>query len=432
MLPSNIDIWECVMTNFGKIVQTVDAVLNCIPIVSAVNCAAQALYKLAHKVDTLNPVAPGLKTSLKIHILNKNNRALFFQSIPILGNLLALGYLIISILKGFGDDLVQAVCRNDKEVVHLCLASNPLSDPGKAERILRLAAHSSNNETFLMILNHRQDWSSESLMGALKHCWGSRENTELNANRILDYWEEHKHVLDVNKVPGGIRALHAFLVYDRMALVDRVIGILPDDVPFVYMQDILVHFSCPQYNSKDEVVKTGVLTEEQRNALIAKSVKPSLDQLKDYYRLVGYSLKNMKTAANYRETHFDTLNRLLGLAQLRTVEIGDFIGRALAYDEFAFIESLVAKYERQLSAESKATILLRLFFAECDGSAHEKRAQLFASWIATWKKDLSPHALELYAKISRFGELHGQVDRLKQILLNAFPGCDRTPQRAVG
>ena len=176
------------MVGFEKIVKSADAVLNCIPIVSTVSNAAQAMYKSANRVDTLNPVAPGLKTSIKIHVLSKNNSDYFFAAIPILGNLRALGELIGFILNGFTDDLMRAVCLNNAEVVHLCLGNNPLNDPDRADRILRQAAFCSSNEVFRKVLNHRDDWSAKNFVNALKGPrFGNSDARALNANDILDF-----------------------------------------------------------------------------------------------------------------------------------------------------------------------------------------------------------------------------------------------------
>ncbi len=96
------------MPNVEKIIKGADAVLNCLPIVSTVNSAAQALYRSAHKVDLFNPVAPGLKRKLHIHILSRDTVDLIISAIPLVGNLYSLGKLIAAALCGFDDDLITS------------------------------------------------------------------------------------------------------------------------------------------------------------------------------------------------------------------------------------------------------------------------------------------------------------------------------------
>lgn len=455
------------MANFEKIVKVTDAVFDCIPIVSSITNAAHAIYKLAHKVDALSPVAPGLKTSIKIHSLSKGNFDCFVGFVPILGNICKLVELVLRAILRFDytpggilgptldDDLLTAVVRNNKEIVHLCLGNNALDDPDRADRILGQSAHSSNNETFRQVLNHRDDWSTQNLMHGLSSCWFASDNNVANANDILDFWTTHGRAVEANDTYTVTCTFEDFLKKGKVDLAGHVLGIFPDAIPFRNMQEILLKYSCPQHNYRGEVEETGVLTAEQRNALIAKSTRPSLEQLEEYYGSVGYQLSSNRTADNYRETHFDTLNKLLDLAQLQPDEIGEFIARTFSYDEFAFIEPLVAKYEGQLSPQSKVKILERLLPSDSGRLAsHEKRVQLFALWVNKWKNDISAQAArKLYTDISGSGEMHIEVAqarfqmfagaerdypsvenlqavnaRFRQILLEAFPDCDQVPQ----
>lgn len=349
---------------------------------------------------------------------------------------------------------MTAVILNNAEVVHLCLGNNALNDPDRADCIFGQSAHSSNNEIFRQVLNHRDDWSDKNLMHGLSSCWGASDDRVANANDILDYWIAHEKVLDADDIYSATHAFEGFLKSNKVDLAGRILGILPDAIPFRDIQDTLLQYSCPQYNYRGDLEKAGVLTEEHRNALIAKSTRPSLKQVKEYYGSIGSQLKNNETSENYRETHFDTLNRLLDLAQLPPDEIGEFIASTFNYDEFAFIEPLVEKYEGQLTPRSKVKILERLFPFDSNRLAlHEKRAQLFASWMGKWKNDVSAQAHQLYADISGAGKSHIEIarrrfqmypsaardypsieqlravnDRFKQILLETFPGCDQAPQ----
>lgn len=454
------------MANFEKIVRVTDAALDCIPIVSSVTNAAHAIYKLAHKVDALSPVAPGLKTSIKIHSLSKDNFDCFIGFVPILGNIFKLIEFVLRAIHHFDykpggilgatrdDNLLTAVCRNNKEIVHLCLGNNALDDPERAHDILRQAAYISNNEVFRQVFHHRDDWNAKSLVNALRGCCFVTDTNAPNATDILDFWTAHRRVLDADDIYSATSTIKDILKRGRAALAGRVIEILPGEVSFHRMEDILLKYSCAQYNYRGEVEETGVLTAEQRNALIAKTARPSLEQLKEYYGSIGYQLSRERTADDYRETHFDTLNKLLELAQLQPDEMGEFIAKTFTYDEFAFIEPLVAKYEGQLTPQSKAQILERLLPSDSGKMAsHEKRVQLFVSWINKWKYSVSALAYKLYIDISNSGDLHIQVaqnrfqmfavserdypsvenlqavnNRFKQILLAVFPGCDQAPQ----
>ncbi len=82
------------MVGFQKIIRITDAVLDCVPIVSTLSNAAQLLYQSACKVDTLNPVAPGLKTSLQIYVLSKSKWSCYIGLVPVLGNILNLVKLV--------------------------------------------------------------------------------------------------------------------------------------------------------------------------------------------------------------------------------------------------------------------------------------------------------------------------------------------------
>lgn len=404
------------MANFEKIVKVTDAVLDCIPIVSSITNAAHVMYRVAHKVDALNPVAPGLKTSIKIHSLSKDNFNCFLSFIPVLGNLYKLWELVLRTIHCFDympcgnlspthdDDLITAVVRNNQEIVHLCLGNRALNDPDRAHRVLESAAYHSSNEVFRKVFNHRADWSAESLITALESCsWAVNDITAQNAADILDFWTTHGKVLDAEKIDAAIRSLKHFLKGSRLDLAERVIGILPNQTSFDRVKNILLNYSCTQYNYRGEVQKAGVLTEEHRNMLIAKITKPSLQQLIEYYDGVGQQLSKGKPAHNYGATHFDTLNQLLDQAQLQPDKIDEFIVQTISYVEFGFTESLVAKYEGQLTPQSKMKILKKLLASDsAELASPKKRAQLFALWSDKWRNDISAQAHELNNDIGEF------------------------------
>jgi hypothetical protein len=443
------------MANVEKIIKNVDTVLNCIPVLNTINSLAQGIYKLAHKVDTLNPVAPGFKTSLKIHVLSKENSDYWITALPIIGNLIALVDLVLSIIHGFKEDLLMnAVLRSNAEVVHLCLGNNPLHDPDRADDVLRQSAHSSNNETFKQALKARAEWSSDSLLHALNGCWTAADRNAANANDILDYWVAHRRVVDAANPSPSVHAFEMFLKNGKVALAERVLEILPEGIHFRALKDILLNYSCVRYDYAGErIMGTGVLTEEQRHVLIAKSTRPSLELLKEYYGSVGFLLTSDRNVDDNRKNHFDTLNKLLDRAQFSPDQLREFIARTLNYDEFTFIEPLVAKYEEKLTPQAKVEILGRVLPSDTSKTEfHEKRARVFKAWIERWKGDISGEAHNLYEDVSRSGELHIEVAqsrfhtfgglereypsveqlqavnaKFQKILRDAFPGCDQAP-----
>lgn len=461
------------MTNVELLVKVGDAVLDCLPIVSSITNAAHGFYKLVHEVDALSPVAPGLKTSLKIHSLSKDNIDCVVGFIPIIGNIIKLLELVVRAIYCFeekpwgfcdtttDDDLLTAVCRNNKEIVHLCLGNGALDDPNRAHKMLGQAAFSSDNGVFRQVFNHRNDWSGKDLVDALESCWFCTANNALNATDVLDFWINHGKVLDPGDIRSATGIIENFLRGNRLALAGGVIGILPEQVPFRYIKDILLKYSCTEYDFQGRVATAGVLTEEQRNQLIEKSAKPSLTELNDYYRGFGYELTSRWTTVDdtYRTTHFDTFDRLFEKAELTPDQVEKFISLiTTSYIECGFVEFFAEKHEGMLTLQSKVGILSKLQPNSFDevGSL-EKKAALFDSLVQRWKGDISePQAHELYAAIDESGkkniplsQLYSQEDleqfmdpsdlpsveslatvnkRFKDSLLKAFPQCGAAPE----
>ncbi len=415
-----------VMANFEKIVKITDAFLDCIPIVSSISNAAQTMYKLAHRVDALSPVAPGLKTSIKIHVLSKRNLDCLIGSIPVIGNFLKLLEFIRRAISGFDcdqfgcsdDDLIRAATQNNEEIVHLSLGNNALNDPLRADTVLRQSADRSNNVVFRQILEHQSDWSGKSLANALAGCWSARDNNVANADTILNYLQIYQKTLDgldENRLIGLASALENFLEKNKVDLAERVIKVLPEGIPFLYIQPILLKYI------------SGVMTRESVDALIAKSNKPSLEELEGYHASVAYECARNKPSRNCRKTHFEVLNRLLDLAQLQPNEIGKFISSASRSGEFCFIEPLITKYRTtQLTLQSKAEILRNLLFSGHKGMGPLERIHLFILWIDPWKEAVRPQAHELYNLAPP--DDPGSPFNFRSALLANFPGCDLAPQ----
>lgn len=93
------------MVEFINVVDGLDKITDCVPVVSTVKNVGFLLYQLIHKVDTVaNPVKRSWKNDLKIHALSKNHSMIGIASIPFIGNVYCagtyLGELLSNLLFG--------------------------------------------------------------------------------------------------------------------------------------------------------------------------------------------------------------------------------------------------------------------------------------------------------------------------------------------
>lgn len=450
------------MTIYERTILRTDAVLNCIPIVNTVNNIAQALYKLALRVDTQNPVTPGLKTSIQIYILSKENLELFATAIPIFGNFFAFAKLALSICIGLdfvrGDPLMSAVLDNNQEIAHLCVGNGELENPARADLIFRQSASRSNNETFREILNGRQDWDSSTLLMGLL----SPPLTPQNAHDILDFWRAQNKKISPNNLYHAMRVIQEFLKAGNTDLVDRVIDILPEGIPFDYLysssflrdSSLLLNYLCPRYNYQGESLRTP-LTAEQRDRLLAKSRKPSMNELFNYCDEISQRRQDQKIPEVDRFTYFNTMEQVLNMAELSSDDASQLIIHTLKRSYFGFARDFIQKYENRLTPNGKAAILKELFPSETYLSAqYSERIELFDSLVGEWKKDVADSAHQLYVDFSNFTKRGLQIaskasqlvaksqypsaesfqarfDEFAEILLNTFPGCDQAPEEVA-
>lgn len=191
------------MVRFINIVNTVDKVVDCIPVASTVKNAGIFLYQRAHKVNKIaNPVKTSCKDDIKIHVLSKGDFLTYFSMIPIIGNLVAFVYHIRAAIdnarkktKGGPPDYLEKATRayswglkkHGYEVAALYLARNPNRPENEMREALRYAAFLGNEEIFKLILNSRSTWPSDSIEEALKFA----KNTTI-AKIIL---EKYAHIL---------------------------------------------------------------------------------------------------------------------------------------------------------------------------------------------------------------------------------------------
>src|SRR5271154_2714689 len=105
------------MVKLQKIIKVVDAICDCVPVVSSITNGTQLLYKLARKTDTTaNPVKTTWKDDIKIHVICKDKFHCKIGMIPIIGNLAT---LVHAIIEGLRDDLMYAVINSKIEVIKL-------------------------------------------------------------------------------------------------------------------------------------------------------------------------------------------------------------------------------------------------------------------------------------------------------------------------
>lgn len=181
-------------------VKAVNTIFNCVPGVNTINGLIQAVCKKVYTpVDTTPALSkdrdPSLGRSIQIHILNKDACDLFFDSLPIIGNIVALVKLVIAIINGgFKSDLEKAVTENNKEVIYLCLENDELAKLDKVEEILKVAALSSDNEIFQKIITS-MDWSVNELLHVLNDPSSRDDTIEIALsylkNKYLENYDLH-------------------------------------------------------------------------------------------------------------------------------------------------------------------------------------------------------------------------------------------------
>lgn len=415
------------MVGFQKIVQVTDAVLDCVPIASTLSNAAQLIYQSAYKVDTHNPVAPGLKTSLQIHVLSKSQWSCYAGLVPVLGNILNLVKLVAYARRDFEEDyFFQAVSANNEEIVHLSLWNGELNDLERAEKILNISAHKSHTELFKKILNHRNDWDSSSLLQILVNYEHSRED---KANTILEYFGTHPEVWDDR------RALSLSQLLDPdipQPLLGRLIETLPQKGALKAIMDLLLRED---------------LTDANQHALIAKTRTSflSFSFLETYWTSI---VANPLTAqSNYLQTQCVTLMQLLEGAQLSPTAMGSFISYALQHSDsihLTVIGDLVSKHEASFTPQTKKELLKSVFEGRGVGMLDGTKKSFFSFWIDQWKSEIAPlahelcvDAIQLYKRRLENAEQNQSDNRqtegalalsilpFKQVLLLAFPDCDQ-------
>jgi hypothetical protein len=194
------------MVKFLKVVNTVDKITDCIPVVSTVKNCGILLYQLIHKVNKTNPVATSWTDDIKIHALSKSDFMTGVASIPIIGNLTCLIYYVRNAIIKFRFPSTGGIKlrvfvdpgmpmgylgeasrgwsygtkKHRHEITALYLARNPNRSEEKMVKSLEFAAIGNKLEHFKQIFDSRV-WSNDVLRDFLKH-----NTNEEAATYVLD------------------------------------------------------------------------------------------------------------------------------------------------------------------------------------------------------------------------------------------------------
>lgn len=193
------------MIRFIKVVNAIDKITDCVPIVSTVKNVGILLYQLAHKVNKVAPVKTSWSDDIKIHALSKDALMASIAMLPILGNLTCLLSYVLEkrVLMGslgyLGEAAIQhnwGLKKHSYEVVSLHLARNPKIEK-KLTNALEKAARNGNQEIFKLILDSRNDWSSKSIENALTYTTTLSNKQAWSVLRLYDNFLSN----DTNSLP---------------------------------------------------------------------------------------------------------------------------------------------------------------------------------------------------------------------------------------
>lgn len=265
-----------------KIISGVDAVLDCIPIISTLTNGAQILYKQAYKVDAVvHPVDAGFKGALKLHVLSKDLSKCKIGLIPIFGNLKRFQTLVFPTKAQKNNDsserrafLFSAVKNNDRNLIRLVLQNRPK----EANTLSEMASWASPDlETFQELIQH-PSITDLSLIQALKNT-----STHQQTSIILDLCKNRRIRWDTQESPIEAHKLVLLLLQNNTDLVDRLIDFLPEDAyQFKDIEQLLSSYSV-RYEPASISCSADILSERSRERLIRKSKKPSPEDLYAFF-----------------------------------------------------------------------------------------------------------------------------------------------------
>lgn len=227
------------MIRFLKVVKSIDQVTDCIPVISTVKNGGILLYQLVHKVHTAaNPVNTSWKDDIKIHVLSKDSFMAKLSMVPIVGNIAALllyvqyaifnrrGMFTMGYLAEASRQWNSSTQKHGREICALYLARNPDRSEKSLGKALGFACSANSPEVFAMILDSRNDWTSDSIANAL-----SRVKRVEDAKRILN---SYKKCLNDEQIKQIVECQLASLYQRDVDLLKLILDEFPGvKVPFI-------------------------------------------------------------------------------------------------------------------------------------------------------------------------------------------------------
>ena len=373
------------MINTEKVINVVDAVCDCIPIVSTFTNGAQLLYKLACKVDAnANPVNATWRDDVKIHVMNKSNRDCLIGLVPVIGNLMN---FVNFILFGLRDQLMYSVIESKTELVKLHLERHPLIDNPNAKKVLAQSAASSSIEVFNLILESR-NWDMDSIVFAVSELVLPEEN----ANLLLNYFDKDFKNSEIPETEACklIHISEKYISSEKVATASRILNMLPQ---------------C-EFSSFQEILSKCSLTKDQVNGILDRCKPFKLEMLTEYCKKVSAALKTLEKEVDsksngiaqcnecisnlkiknpsedlshldkyirvkldkqelingFYEIHAEIIEKLLNLVNetKNASDLVDLLSSLVNEGSVPLLKKVLEKYENQLSVDDKLNVLKKI------------------------------------------------------------------------
>lgn len=388
------------MSEMGKVVSVVDAVCNCLPVVSTIACSAQLLYLACRVNNIANPVRPvrGVATEIKLHVVNKTMFELVIGLIPVVGNLYHITKLIIS---GFKDQLRTAICSNNLEAVRLCIANNYFEDvtvPRKYHPLL-LAANRSNRDVFDLILKGH-GWTMQELITGLEIVSVADNESEGKASDILNRYIRKFSDSTVSKecILPLITVIGNFLKSGKTELLNQLISMLPK-CSWNELQELIKDYSFDYNQYSVDAKKPALLSRENLDALLDRCQHLSLRDVLAYCSVISYRKSHLEahlTALNAQEvlrTSGEIQSHIVS-SLIEKVDTDnkpqDVVYRLALLPNRDFLDLFLKKYESTLSSSDKLKILKNMRLHPSDTEEQQlKKKELFRFLLQRFSEEFS-------------------------------------------
>lgn len=172
------------MNPFIKPIATIDAITDCLPIVSTLKNCSILLYQICHKVNkAMNFDNLSWQDDIKIHVLSKNTLLAGISTLPVLGNIAIFIYHVRSAIArrywhemrtpGYLEGALKAetysLKKHGHEVISLYLARNPKLLNEKFQALCD-AAREGKTEPFNLLFKTKEKWDTAQIIRLLKAC----------------------------------------------------------------------------------------------------------------------------------------------------------------------------------------------------------------------------------------------------------------------